>query len=203
MPDDHRVTIRLSPELYAQLEARGSRGQPLAAIIRDALTDYLARQPLQPVDAEATATTLADMAASIAELRVQVQDLTARLDALAAIGQPPAASEHAPPTERQPVADMAVDIGARPPVAAVAAASAPTAQQHRPRPQRPHGLPPETLARIAEERTHCEGLSLREFAQRLHTKGIHSSTAKDGSQGPVNQGTLAKWLKQAREEGLL
>ncbi len=59
------------------------------------------------------------------------------------------------------------------------------------------------LQAIADERTLCEGLSLREFAQRLHAKGIHSSTAKDGSKGPVNQGTLAKWLKQAQDEGLL
>ena len=46
-----RVTLRLSPEFYAQLEARGSHGQPLAAIVglqallkvnlRLAATDYL------------------------------------------------------------------------------------------------------------------------------------------------------------------
>ena len=44
MPDDYRVTIRLSPELYTQLAARGA-GQPMAAIVRDALEDYLTRQP--------------------------------------------------------------------------------------------------------------------------------------------------------------
>jgi hypothetical protein len=58
MPDEYRVTIRLSPDLYAQLEARGSHGQPLAAIVRDALIDYLARQPEQPPSHAETATTL-------------------------------------------------------------------------------------------------------------------------------------------------
>jgi hypothetical protein len=38
-----RVTIRLTPELYAQLQARGSHGPPLAAIVRQALVEYLAR----------------------------------------------------------------------------------------------------------------------------------------------------------------
>jgi predicted DNA-binding protein len=45
MADAHRVMIRLSPELYAQLAARGSSGQPLAAIVREALLAYLAQQP--------------------------------------------------------------------------------------------------------------------------------------------------------------
>ena len=57
MPEDYRVTIRLSPALYAQLEARGSHGQPLAAILREALVNYLARQPGQPPPAD-----LAEMA---------------------------------------------------------------------------------------------------------------------------------------------
>jgi hypothetical protein len=47
-PPVYRVTIRLSPEVYAQLEAQGSTGKPLAAIVRDALLDYLARQPQPP-----------------------------------------------------------------------------------------------------------------------------------------------------------
>jgi predicted transcriptional regulator len=88
MPDEYRVTIRLSPDLYAQLEACGSQGQPLAAIVRDALVEYLARQPEQPGDAAAPALTLAAMAARVAELHVQMQDVTARLDALAAERQP-------------------------------------------------------------------------------------------------------------------
>ena len=67
----------------------------------------------------------------------------------------------------------------------------------------PRGLPRETLEAIAQERTHCEGLSLSEFAQRLHDKGIYSATAKNGSRGPVNKGNLAKWLERAREAGLL
>ena len=37
MADEYRVTIRLSPELYTQLQAHGSHGKPLAAIVRHAL----------------------------------------------------------------------------------------------------------------------------------------------------------------------
>jgi hypothetical protein len=51
--------------------------------------------------------------------------------------------------------------------------------------KRAHGLPHEVLERIADERTHCEGLSLSQCAQRLHDKGIYSATAKDGSHKPV------------------
>ena len=48
----YRVAIRLTPEVYAQLEAQGRAGKPLAAIVRDALVDYLARQPQQPLMVE-------------------------------------------------------------------------------------------------------------------------------------------------------
>jgi len=48
MPEEHRITLRLTPELYAQLEARGRSGKPLAAIVRDALVEYLSRQPATP-----------------------------------------------------------------------------------------------------------------------------------------------------------
>jgi predicted transcriptional regulator len=100
MPDEHRVTIRLSPELYAQLEACGRHGQPLAVVVRQALADYLTRQPGQPFEADEAGTALADLAAGLAELCVQVQDLRARVDALADSWQPHAATW-------QPVADTA------------------------------------------------------------------------------------------------
>jgi hypothetical protein len=47
--------MRLSPEIYAQLEARGRAGQPFAAIVRQAFIDDLARQPEQPGAATAAA----------------------------------------------------------------------------------------------------------------------------------------------------
>ena len=48
MPDEHRLTIRLPQELYAQLASCGWPGQPLAAIVRHALQEYVARQTGQP-----------------------------------------------------------------------------------------------------------------------------------------------------------
>jgi hypothetical protein len=74
-----------------------------------------------------------------------------------------------------------------------------------PKAKRPasHALPPETLQAIAEERIHCEGLSLRQFAERLHAKGIYSATAKDGSRVPANPGNVKKWLDEARAAGVL
>jgi predicted transcriptional regulator len=105
MPGEHRVTIRLDPEQYAELEHLGRHGQPLAAIVRQALAEYATRQPGQPMDPSELATTLADLAASLAELQGQVQDLTARVDALAATRQPPAARP------RQPAADVAARTG--------------------------------------------------------------------------------------------
>jgi hypothetical protein len=101
MADEHRVTIRLPADLYAQLEASGSHGLPLAAIVCHALVDYLSRQPEPSQHPVALATTLAAMAASIEDLRSQVQALSARLDTLAAIRQPMAAT---PPRSRQPTA---------------------------------------------------------------------------------------------------
>ena len=47
MPDEYRVTIRLSPALYTQLAAGATSGQPLSAVVRQALTEYVSRQPGQ------------------------------------------------------------------------------------------------------------------------------------------------------------
>jgi phage-related minor tail protein len=66
MTIEYRVTIRLTAEVYAQLEARGSHGQPLAA-----------------------------MAASIEMLQGRVDHRTARVDTLAAAWQPVTATDSA------------------------------------------------------------------------------------------------------------
>jgi hypothetical protein len=67
-PHIYRVTVRLTPELYAQLAAQGRSGKPLAAIVRDALLDSLARQPALPSTAESTAPLVTAMAAMTARL---------------------------------------------------------------------------------------------------------------------------------------
>jgi len=109
MPKAYRVMIRLSPELYAQLETRGSSGQPLAAIVRDALIQYLTeqpgaagQQPQQPLSSRSAARAateqpdalqeqLTALTASLQALHAQVDTLTSRVDALAAPQQPRAA----------------------------------------------------------------------------------------------------------------
>jgi hypothetical protein len=65
------------------------------------------------------------------------------------------------------------------------------------------GIPDENLQQIADERTLCEGLSLGDFAQRLFDRGIYRSKSENGSEIPVNRGTITKWLKRAREQGML
>jgi len=181
MPE-HRGTIRLDESLYARLEARGSQEQPLAAIVRQVLVDYLARQPAEPERAAAVEEMLAAMAARLDDLHGQVRQLTARVDMMAATWQPIAVIEQESAAMRQPGA-------ARP--------------EQRPRPPARHGLPRETREAIADARTLCEGLSYQEFAIRLHERGIYSATAKDGSKVPANRGTVKQWLDQARAAGLL
>jgi len=124
MLDEHRLTIRLSQELYAQLVACGWPGQPLAAIVRHALQEYVARQTGQPRSADETAVTLAAMAARLDGLQDQVESLATRLESLAASTrqtmadvadvadtiQQPLADTSA--RSRQPLADTSADTPA-------------------------------------------------------------------------------------------
>jgi hypothetical protein len=106
----------------------------------------------------------------------------------------------------QPTAQPAIPLALEPAPKTAQRVAVPQAPETpAPKAKRPakHALPHETLQAIADERTHCEGLSLREFAQRLHERGIYSSRAKDGSPVPANPGNLKKWLNQARDVGVL
>jgi hypothetical protein len=118
---------------------------------------------------------------------------------------PHVASQYTPHMTPQAMPrDTPHDAAAVPQVEPQEVRHAAAAPQGRPAtPTRPHGLPPQTLQAIADERTRCEGLSLRDFAQRLHDKGIYSATAKDGTRGPANPGNVQRWLDQARRAGVL
>jgi predicted DNA-binding protein len=219
MPDEYRVTIRLSPELYAQLEARGSQGQPLAAIVRQALMAYLERQPDQPRGTEDLAEMVAAMAARLQDLQDQLASLTARVDAMAASWQLMAAGEQfaaaeesSPAADRQPTAasELSPAAGEQTSAADDAAPAAPigsrTAAERQPQPATP--VPPvETLPthiqRIAEVAAQYDKLSLAELSQLLFDRDIYRATAKDGRDLPVNKGTLHKWLGRARRAGML
>ena len=64
------------------------------------------------------------------------------------------------------------------------------------------GISRETLQAIADERTLCEGLSIREFSQRLFDKHIYRAKAKNGQEVPVDHSRLRRLLDRAREAGL-
>jgi hypothetical protein len=116
---------------------------------------------------------------------------------------PPAKTATTTSPEHVYVAELGHSIVTEPDTP-VAAPVSPVPQTRATAPRkRAHGLPHEVLEQIAEERTHCERLSLSDFAQRLYDKGIHSATAKDGSSRPVHPGNLKKWLDQAKDQGLL
>src|ERR1043166_645049 len=108
----------------------------------------------------------------------------------------------APQPTTQPAIPLALEPAPKTaqPVAVPQAPETPAPKAKRPA---KHALPHETLQAIADERTHCEGLSLREFAQRLFDKGIYQAKAKDGSRVPANPGNVTKWLEQAQEAGML
>jgi len=108
----------------------------------------------------------------------------------------------APQPTPQPAIPLALEPAptTAPPVDVPQAAETPAPRAKRPA---SHALPRETLQQIADERTLCEGLSLREFAQRLFDKGIYQAKAKDGSRVPANPGNVKKWLEQARAAGVL
>jgi len=85
MAVEHRVTIRLSPVLYGHLVTRSLDGQPVAAIVRQALALYLGedtstRQPWQPPLAD----TAAGLAAELAAIQSRLAAVEQRLEGLEA-----------------------------------------------------------------------------------------------------------------------
>jgi hypothetical protein len=191
---EHRVTIRLPNDLYAQLAARGSQGLSLAAIVRQALVDYLARQPEDLTSLTELEEMLAAVAARVADLHEQVQQLTARVDAMAATWQLMAASEVFPAAERQPLAANEPQEPA-PPVAAVAASGQPTAAPRRP--GRPSGPLRQQILDLLQD--HPEGLSAE--AIRVHVQARRP--IGDTLQGMVKSGVIVAQGSRARRRYVL
>jgi hypothetical protein len=81
MPDEHRLTIRLP---QGALRVTRLVWLARAAIVRQALQKYAARQTGQPRNSDETAVTLAAMAARLDGLQDQVESLATRLESLAA-----------------------------------------------------------------------------------------------------------------------
>jgi hypothetical protein len=145
---------------------------------------------------ERLTTAITDLHEEVRSLREDLRQLPQRTPQERRRGAPTA-----PQATPQDTPHTAAAVPQGPPQEVRHAAAAP--QVSPATPTRPHGLPPQTLQAIADERTRCEGLSLRDFAQRLHEKGIYSATAKDGTRRPANPGNVQKWLEQARRAGLL
>jgi hypothetical protein len=62
---------------------------------------------------------------------------------------------------------------------------------------------PHHIQAFAELATQYPRLSLNELAQLAYDRGLYRATAKDGTETPVNRGTLQRWLSRAKEAGLL
>jgi hypothetical protein len=199
----NRITFRLTPQLEPLVAERVRQGIHLSDIVRQALEMYFG---LRPTPCPTSRTELSDSisqvsddlsdkvsdtAAKLSDVMSDVSDMQARLVVLETLLAEHARSVGQSQTER--------------PTCPTEPATAETPAEDLPKRKlpRPHGLPLETLQAIADERTQCEGLTLREFAQRLFDQGIYASTAKDGIRAPVNPGTLKGWLDRARQEGLL
>jgi hypothetical protein len=163
MVDEYRVTIRLTPDIYALLEARGSRGLPLAAIVREALIDYLTRQPGTAMSPDIPTATEASLAASLEDLRQQVAALSRRVDELAAQSRQTAASPRQP---RQPSA----------------ASRVPTAP-----PTRQAATPPEMdTAYQRMQALRAEGWTLAQIAAQLTREGYRTRQGKPWHKSTVS-----------------
>ena len=167
MAQTARVMIRLSPEIYAQLEARGSSGQPLAAIVRHALVQYLAQQPEQPEQPDTLRATVDALRASLHDLQLQVDALTTRMDALTTLQQPAAATEQL----QQPRA------AAQQPEQPATAASGSAQQPPRQRMPTHYGRPG-----IAPDNGPCTVAAL---AARLPASRWYRRRVSEGTKGPI------------------
>jgi hypothetical protein len=185
MPDEHRLTIRLPQELYAQLASCGWPGQPLAAIVRQALQEYVARQTGQPRSSEETAVTLAAMAARLDGLQDQVESLATRLESLATSARQTMAD--VADTTRLTTAAMA-DTAARPrqPAADRSADTAPTAVDTPASPRRP-GRPSGPLRQQILDllQAHPEGLRAEELRVYLQARRPIGDTLQGMLKGGV------------------
>lgn len=193
MPDEHRLTIRLPQELYAQLASCGWPGQPLAAIVRQALQEYVARQTGQPRSSDETAVTLAAMAARLDGLQDQVESLATRLESLATSARQTMAA--VADTTRLTTAAMAdtiqqtmADTAARPrqPAADRSADTAPTAVDTPASPRRP-GRPSGPLRQQILDllQAHPEGLRAEEIRVYLQARRPIGDTLQGMLKGGV------------------
>jgi hypothetical protein len=156
------------------------RGRPSRGITTTAVLLRCPAALLQRIDAHKTSLE-AQIGIPVARHDIILQLLTRALDALDRPAVLPAAP--AGPVD-------AVKVGI------------PTLNQEVPVVQEPvHEPAPNALLQaIAEERTHCEGLSIKAFAERLYAKGIYRSK---GASGVASVSLVHKWLHQAHDAGLL
>jgi hypothetical protein len=73
-----------------------------------------------------------------------------------------------------------------------------------PAPRSQRGLPREKLQEIADVAAQYDRLPLPQLSQLLYDRNIYrAKDSQSGEEKPVNRGNLQKWLKRARNEGLL
>ena len=193
MPESPRYTVRLPASLDARVQERvQATGIPFAALVRDALTAYLAAD---------TTPTLADSTDRLQRLDIELDQLRARVAALELLLTPAdSLLTGAVPTtaDSLPTVEPLTGTDSVPTPALTAADTVPTGK-----PTGRPGISHAQLQVIADERTLCEGLSMADFAQRLFDKGLYRARSRDGREVPVDHSRLRRWLAQARDAGLL
>ena len=174
MPPSPRYTVRLPAALDALVQARVQAGTPFAALIREALSAYLADTVPTGVP------TPADSADTVQHLAQQVVDLVRRVEAL----------EHVR-TDRRHTADRRADMAPthrRHP--ADSPPTAPAASGGR----QPAAHKAEVLARVANWQR--EGLTIQAMAQRLNDAGVPTLSG----QGQWSYATLSKAVSREKRK---
>jgi hypothetical protein len=190
MADHTRITIRLTPALAARVSDAVRQGKKVSDIICDALEAYfgggLTARPTPDTTLSASPFAVSDVLSDMMAARLSAVEVS--LSALA--------------SDVSDIRERLRQLEQRMPALSDPGGHRPTAQPQPVHYGRP-GIARETLQAIADEYTLCQGLTMREVAQRLFDKGIYRAKAKDGREVPVDHSRLRRWLEQAREVGLL
>ena len=104
-----------------------------------------------------------------------------------------------PPQAPLPSSHLATVEEPEPMAPPMARSQAPAAPSPEAAHRNQRGLPREKFLEIVDDRTLCQELPIRDFAQRLYDKGIYRAKGDK----PAEVGWLSRQLKKAQAEGML